>query len=115
MPVSIDHGAGQEEVDLEPTRMRMAVGEDWWTAQGRNTCVGSVKDHRGDQAGLATPGSRVEGFDIDLLCSERRGEREILPLKRKLRQELSYVRGVTQQGFRHWRPENCRLAPREVF
>lgn len=115
MPVPIDHGAGQEEIDLEPTRMRMAVGEDRRLAEGWNTCISCVKDHRGDQAGLATPGSRVEGFDIDLPCIESRGKREIFPLKRELRQELCYVRGVTQQGFRHRRPENCRLAPREVF
>lgn len=113
--MSIDHGAGQEEVDLEPTRMRMAVGEDWRLAEGRDTCVSSVKDQRDDEARLFAPVSGVEAFDIDLLCSERRGEREILPLKRKLRQELYYVRGVTQQGFRHRRPENCRLAPCDVF
>lgn len=59
MPVPIDHGARQEAVDLEPTRMRMAVGEDRWTAQGRNTCVGSVKDQRDDEARLFAPVSGV--------------------------------------------------------
>lgn len=95
--------------------MRMCIGEDRWTAEGRNTRVSSVKDQRGDQAGLATPGSGIKGCNIDLLRSESRGKRQIFPVKRKLGQELCYVRGVTQQGFRHRRPENCCLAPREVF
>lgn len=74
MPVPIDHGAGQEEVDLEPTRMRMAVGEDRWLAESRNTCVGSVKDQRRDQAGLFAPSPRIEGCNIDLLRSEGRSK-----------------------------------------
>ncbi|MFN3279610.1 MAG: hypothetical protein ACK41Y_14610 [Paracoccus hibiscisoli] len=115
MPVPIDHGAGQEEVDLEPTRMRMDVGEERRTTEGWNTRVSCVKDQCGDQAGIFAPGSGIEGCNIDLLRSESRGKRQIFPLKRKLGQEFRDVRGVTQQGFRHRRPENCCLAPREVF
>ncbi|MFD1479668.1 hypothetical protein [Paracoccus nototheniae] len=71
----VNDGARQEQVDLQPSRVRMRVAKDWRSTWCRNAGIASVQNCRDDASCFGPPRARVECGDIDLMFGKACGQR----------------------------------------